>query len=232
MARNQIPASVGALIDQTWLDGVIQEFDLAESGFNEIRGKVEFDLSRIRGASLYWQTNPNEPVFANDDATGEQVELPFQSYHVFFLVPDGDDCRYATETDDLSNQGAVVSGEGRIGCAAAVSLANAVAIVDFADRSLYEDGTSSGPEINMSITDQETGEPIAAEDFYAGQVSPEAIQRLEELRARIAEVLQNHGLEIWDRAVLDTPVDGLAAGEGVYMAEPIRVCDAFFYRGV
>ena len=232
MGPNQIPASVRALIDQTWPDGVIQEFDPAESGFYEMRGRVEFDLSKIRGASLYWQTNADEPVFANDDATGEQVELPFQSYHVFFLVPDGDDCRYATETDDLANEGAVVAGEGRIGCAAAVSLAGAVALVDFADRSLYEDGTSSGPEINMSIADQETGEPITAEDFYASQVGPEAVQKLEDLRARVVEVLQNHGLEVWDRALLEMPVGGLAAGEGVYMAEPIRVCDAFFYRGV
>jgi len=64
-----------------------------------------------------------------------------------------------------------------------------------------------------------------------GGPRPKAFQKLEELRSRIAEVLLKHGIEVLDKSVLDLPVPKLKAGEDVFLEGPLRVRDAFFFRG-
>jgi hypothetical protein len=242
MASTRIPAALAALIQETWPDGMIEEFDTGESDFPGIQAKLERDLGKIRGASLNWQTEPDEPVDWDDDSGDEPpLDREFQSYHIFFLVPDGDEFRYLAEGETVEPpedpgqeewSGVTVQGEGFFGCSAAVCLAAPVAIVGFADRSQYEDGTSTSPDIDECIVSGDPSENITPEAYYRSQLGPEAFQKLESLRARIVEVLQRHRLDILDESVLELPVPGLKAGEEVFMEEPIRVRDAFFFRGV
>ena len=51
------------------------------------------------------------------------------------------------------------------------------------------------------------------------------------LRSQIAAVLKKYRIVLLDQSILDLPVDGLSAGEAVLLEEPVRVVDAFFFRG-
>ena len=51
------------------------------------------------------------------------------------------------------------------------------------------------------------------------------------LRSQIAAVLKKYRIVLLDQSILDLPVDGLSPGEAVYLEEPVRVVDAFFFRG-
>jgi hypothetical protein len=88
MAAAPIPKALAALIAKTWPDGVVVGFDTEESDFPNIAAKLERDLSRIRGARLEWQTEPEEPVDWDEDLDGEPpTDRHFQSYHLFFVAP-------------------------------------------------------------------------------------------------------------------------------------------------
>ena len=55
---------------------------------------------------------------------------------------------------------------------------------------------------------------------------------MERLRNAITGVLQKHKIRLLDEAVLGIPVTGLRVGEEVFLDEPLRLFDAFFFRGV
>jgi len=63
-------------------------------------------------------------------------------------------------------------------------------------------------------------------------LSREAFQKLEALRVEIASILAKHRLRILDNAVLNLRVPGLKASEDVFLEEPLRLQDTFFFRGV
>lgn len=247
MATTRLPKNVAALIKTAWPEGAIEEFDTDESGFLDIQAKLERDLRKIPSASLRWQTEPEEGVYW-DDGDDDFDEAPprdwqFQSYHVFFLVPDGDEFRSDDETEDMEPPDVLdeedeewvetqVPGGRWVGCAVAVSLAGPVALVTFSSYGLYQNGTTQEPSIDACYLCDDPGESITAADYYRREVVPEGFQKLEGLRARIVEVCQKHRLEVLDDAVLDLPVTGLTAAQEVFVEPPVRVRDAFFFRGV
>ena len=110
-------------------------------------------------------------------------------------------------------------------------LAAPVALVDFSDRALYEDGSSSGPDIEQCIVSGKSGERVTPEDCYRNVFGAEAFEKIETLRAKVVAVLRKRGLAVLDEWVLGLPVPGLTAGKEVFVEKPIRVRDAFFFRG-
>jgi hypothetical protein len=52
------------------------------------------------------------------------------------------------------------------------------------------------------------------------------------LRAQIASTLAKRRIRVLDRTVLNLRVPGLKASEDVFLEGPLRVLDAFFFRGV
>jgi hypothetical protein len=64
------------------------------------------------------------------------------------------------------------------------------------------------------------------------RLSKQARQKMERLRNAIAAVLKKHEIRLLDETVLSIPVAGLRAGEEVFLSEPLRLFDAFFFRGV
>jgi hypothetical protein len=104
MMAKQISADVAAAIEECWPDGVIEEFDTDESYFYDVQANLERDLRKIPGASLLWQTEPEEDrSHWDDDYDDEPPPLgpDSQSYHVFFLAPQGSEFKFQTETEDL-----------------------------------------------------------------------------------------------------------------------------------
>jgi len=227
MDQNQIPEDLAAVIGECWPDGIVSEFDLTESYFHDIRAALERDLQRISGASLRWQTDPQEE---NAD---------WQSYHVFFLTPQGDEFEFEADTetteepDDASQPSTTTSTHGRgwYGCAVAVSLAASVTAISFDQFVEYEDGSESQPDLPGPAFDEETGAPIDMQAQYRDLLGEDAFARLDTLGGQIAAILEKHDLSLLDQSVLDLPVPELGFDDQVFLQPPLSVRDAFFFHG-
>ena len=248
MDANRIPEDVAAAIEECWPDGVIEEFDTDESYFHDIHAKLERDLRKIPGASLLWQTEAEDnSAHWDDDEDGEDDEPPpfrpdFQSYHVFFLAPQGSEFEFETETENLEEPDpedpdgelATVTcpGRGRYGCGVAVCLATPFAAIRSSEYAHFEDGSTWTPDPGEGAYSDEKGEPVDLAASYREAVGENAFAKLENLRARIAKVLAKHGVVVLDQAILDLPAPELKADSEVFMNETLSVRDAFFLRGV
>ncbi len=219
---------VATAIAECWPDGVIGEFDAAESYFTDIQPDLERDLGKIAGASLDWQTLPGDE--------------PWQSYHVFFLSPAGVEFEFETEIETQEESGGpvdagveiatvTVPGRGRYGCSAVVSLVSPFAYVSLCEWAQFEDGGDSRPDPADFSYVTEDDEPADAESHYRDTLEPGVFSRLDGLRLRIAAVLEKHEVRVLDEEILDTPALGLAPDENVYPGGEPLVRDAFFFRG-
>jgi hypothetical protein len=173
MGAKRIPEDVAAAIEECWPDGVIEEFDTDESFFHDIHAKLERDLQKIPGASLLWQTEAEDDSAYWDDDDGDEPppsSPDFQSYHVFFLAPPGNEFEFETETESLEEPDPLEldpdgeletvkypPGRGWCGCAVAVSLASPFAAVDFDDYAQFEDGSTFPPDPGNVGYPDETG---------------------------------------------------------------------------
>ena len=243
MGASRVPKNVAAALRKCCPDGVVEAFLTDESYFHEIRDALERDLSKIRGATLYWQTPEPETVPDWDDDWDHDPLPPdddWQSYHAFFLAPDGKEFRFEDETEGFEEPEdpeatecieTTFPGEGWTGCCVGICLAAPVAIINLSSHSRYEDGSISMPDVESWILSDETGERVDTDRYYLEALGPKAFQKIEALRSRIAEVLSKHGIEVLDKSVLDLPAPKLKAGQDVFLEGPLRVRDAFFFRG-
>jgi hypothetical protein len=60
MGASQIPKDVADAIRKCWPVGIVEEFATDESYFHQIQSRLGWDLRKIRGASLLWQTEEEE----------------------------------------------------------------------------------------------------------------------------------------------------------------------------
>ena len=238
----QIPENVAAGIERCWPDGVVDEFDTDESYFHEIHPQLERDLRHIRGASLQWQTEEEESGTRwNEDEDDEPpASDDWQSYHVFFVAPDAKEFRFEDETDNLEEPHGpeeeepietVYPGEGWIGCAVGICLAAPYAVINLSSYSRYEDGTMSIPDVESFIYSDGTQARVDTDQYHREILTKEAFQKLDGLRRKITTILARHGIQVLDKPVLNLLVPGLKAGGDVFLEEPLRVQDAFFFRG-
>jgi hypothetical protein len=227
---------------ESWPDSVVEEFDTDESYFYDIQAKLERDLRRIPGASLMWRSEAEDYSSHWDDDDEPPPQPDFQSYHVFFLAPQGKEFEFETETEfpdepedseDPLGEIRLVTypGKGWYGCSAAVSLVTPFAIVSFSDYAQFEDGSDSGPDPGDFAYSDETGKRVDLAVSYRKALGDSAFVKLEKLRARIAAVLAKHGVAILDQSVLD-PAPELKAASELFMSETLTARDAFFFRGV
>lgn len=236
----EIPKDLAAAIKQCWPHGVVEEFDNDESYFQEIRHQIGHSLGEISGALLAWQTE--EESGAGWDDGEEETDEPlfsdseWQSYHVFFVSPRGDEFRFEDETigeDPEDGTQTTYLGEGRFGVALTLSLAAPVAVIDASSYSHYEDGSVTIPDPMSSVFwDEKTGEAVSANKYYRDWLDEEVFQKLETLRQEIIVIMTSLHISVLDGPVLDLPVKGLRAGREVFVRKPVRVRDAFFFRGV
>lgn len=229
-----------------WRRGTISH---RRSYFHGIRDRLERDL-QIRGATLRFETPAAEEAYLRDDDDWEHGGGPdeqFQSYHVIFLAPNAQEFRFEDETEvwdrdpldpDVEEPAEkVVPGEGWIGCAAGVSLAAPFAVLNLTRFARYEDGSESTPDVECFIYSAETEERLNTDRHYRqvlGEkvLGQKAFQALDALRAKIAAVLAKHHLRVLESPIAETLVPGLKPSEEVFLQAPLRVRDAFFFRGI
>jgi len=240
----QIPEGIAAGIAECWPDGVIEEFDTDESYFHDIHAKLERDLRKIPGASLLWQTEAEDDSANWDDDDDDEpppFSPEFQSYHVFFLAPQGSEFEFETETEspeepvdpDSELVAVTYPGKGWYGCSLVVSLATPFAAVEFADYAEFEDGSNSTPDPGNFAHSVATGEPVDVTASFRKAVGDGAFRKLENLSARIVKALAKHGVVVLDQAILDLPVPDLKSDSEVLLeGKQLTVEDAFFFRGV
>lgn len=233
-----IPEDLAALIKRCWPRGVVEEFPTDESYFQEIRHRIERDLRRLSGASLLWQTEEAGGAGWDDDDGDEPplYDSEWQSYHVFFVSPDGEEFEFEDETtgdDPEDGTETTYGGEGRFGLAVTISLAAPVAVIDPSSWSHYEDGSMAFPDPTFSLFwDEKTNEALSANEYHRDLLGGEMFQKLEALRQKIVSILASHRIRVLDESVLDLPVKGLRADPEVFLGKPLCVRDAFFFRGV
>jgi hypothetical protein len=238
-SRAQIPKALAAAIKRRWPRGVVEEFSTDESYFHDIRYEIEGDLCTIPGASLISQTEETAAAAGwDDDEEGEPLPpySEWQSYHVYFLSPSGDEFRFEDETigEDLDNDNQTTyPGEGRFGLALTISLAAPFAIINVSSYSWFEDGSTAFPDpISSFFWDNETGEALSADEYYRDLLSQEVFRKLEVLRKKLVSVMASHRISVLDESLLDLPVKGLRPDSEVFLTKPLCVRDAFFFRGV
>ena len=99
--------------------------------------------------------------------------------------------------------------------------------------SLYEDGSVSIPDPMSSVfLDEKTGEAISANEYHRDWLGGEMFKKLEILRQEIILIMSRLHISVLDDPVLDLPVKDLKAGREVFVGKPVRIRDAFFFRGV
>jgi hypothetical protein len=76
MGSSKIAKDIAA-IEKCWPDDIVEEFARDESYFHEIRQRLEWDLRKIRGASLVWQTQE-----AESSGGTVWVSKPFRSWRI------------------------------------------------------------------------------------------------------------------------------------------------------
>jgi hypothetical protein len=243
MGTTQVPKDVAVAIKECWPDGVVEQFATDESYFHDMEPQLQRDLRNIRGASLLWHTEEEEEIGTGWDQ-GEIDEPPpsdgWQSYHVFFVAPDSEEFHFEDKTtgieereDPLAAEAETTySGEGWIGCAIGICLAAPYAVINLCSYSHYEDGTVSAPDVESFIYADSTNERVDTDHYHREILTPEAFQKIEALGREISSTLAKHGIQVLDQRVLELPIPGLKASEEVFLQEPLRVLDAFFFRGV
>jgi hypothetical protein len=232
----EIPKDLAAAIQRCWPRGVVEEFDTDESYFHEIRHQIERELRGIP-ASLVWQTEDAGRAGWDED---ENEALPsfyeWQSYHVFFVSPDGEEFCFEDETigeDTEDGTETTYSGEGRFGLSLTISLAAPVAAIGVSRYSHYEDGGYTIPDPMSSLYfNEETGKAMSATEYFRDCLGQEIFQKLEILREQITSIVERCQISVLNESVLDLPVKGLKADQEVFVGKPVRARDVFFFRGV
>ena len=239
MGTSRIPKDVAVAINECWPDGVVDQFATDESYFHHIRPRLERDLRNVRGGSLLWQTE--EETAADWDNENDEPPLSdeWQSYHVFFLAPDGEEFHFEDETagigdpeDPQTEAGTTHPGEGWIGCAIGICLAAPYAVTNLCSYSHYEDGSVSAPDVESFIYSDNTGERVDTDQYHRKVLSQDAFQTLETLRREVVSILAKHRIQVLDKRLLDLQVPELTASSDVFLERPLRVGDAFFFRGL
>ena len=221
-----------AAIKRSWPRDVVEEFDTDESYFHEIRHQIERDLRRISGVSLVWQTEDVDRGACDDEDEALPSYSEWQSYHVFFVSPEGDEFRFEDETigeDPGDGTETAFSGEGRFGLSLTISLAAPVAAIGVSSYSHYEDGGYTIPDPMSSLhMNEETGIVISANEYFRDCLGQEMFQKLEILREQITSIVALRHISVLDESVLDLPVQSLKADQEVFVGKPVCVRDAFF----
>ena len=239
MGTSRIPKDVAVAIKECWPDGVVEPFATDESHFHDIRPRLERDLRNARGGTLLWQTEEETAPGWDTENDEPPPSDGWQSYHVFFLSPDGEEFHFEDETasleepkDPKAEAETKHPGNGWIGCAIGICLTAPYAVINLCSYSHYDDGTVSAPDVESFIYSDNTNERVDTGQHHREILSQEAFHKLETLRGELVSILAKHGIQVLDKRVLDLPVPGLKASEEVFLEEPLRVLDAFFFRGV
>jgi hypothetical protein len=87
------------------------------------------------------------------------------------------------------------------------------------------------PDVESFIYSEQTQARVDTDQHHGEILTREAFQKIEALRRKIASILARHRIRVLDKPVLNLRVPGLEASGDVFLDGPLRVLDAFFFRG-
>ncbi len=241
-------------IERIWPDGIVEmPFDLDESYFFELHPKLSRALRRIRstrpthereaeGGPVWWEESDPE------EDPPDEIERE-RSYHIFFVSPEGEGFTFETEAEGITESECMtadfadagwgedppvgrISGSGRTGWIAAVSLLAPFAVIELGDMVAFEDGSTTEPEIE-SYGETVDGELIDPEKNFQKVSGARAYKTIMSLRAKIADILEGFGIAVLPAEEWRKPAPWLRGTEETLIGvngKPVRVLDAFFFE--
>ena len=226
------------------------DFDPEESYFCDIHPKLKKELQRLAGVGPLHEREPGgAPIWFEDCDSGEDPPGEHEysrSYQLFFVSPRGEAFTNKTEIESYAEPDeddeaggddfamVKVGGRGRTGWSVAVSLLNPFAVITLSEMSSFDDGSTSGPSIEI-MDDTETGQPDVREADFRQLIGEQAFEILQELRGRISRILDKYRIAVLPEEEWRKPVPWLKADNEVFVGaagEPVRVMDAFFFEGM
>src|SRR6478672_10004651 len=139
----KIPSPIMDAIDRAWPRGIVEYFDKDESYFWDLQDKLERKLRSIKGANITFERPAKgETEWSRDEFGDEDLPLSQEedrSFHLYFLVPSGDEFRYKVEQEPMFmdseedealevDENGLVKGEGHSGFAVGISLVAPIGI--------------------------------------------------------------------------------------------------------
>jgi hypothetical protein len=230
MLRKDVKEAIGRL----WPDGIVEmNVDHEDSWFLKLRPKLARALRGLKGAHLLFEREAEGdtvwwPESDPDQEPTEECE-PSRSYHLFFIVPDGDAFEFTTKSEDyVAGSIETVHGDGQTGWCVAVSLLAPFAVIELGERIAYDNGDTVQPALEPHL-ETIKGKPIDFERHFREMVAEEAYSHLTAVRSKIAEVLEKHGATVLPQEEWKKRAPALRSG-GVSAQEPLRVLDALFFE--
>lgn len=222
-------------IERLWPNGLVElSVDFEDSWFVELQPKVTHALRSLKGSQLLFEREAQgDPVWRpeSDQAPPEEC-APDRSYHLYFIVPEGDSFEFTTESEDYIEGGIeTVHGVGRTGWCVAVSLLAPFAVITLGESIEYENGETMEPTLESPLAAMD-GSAIDPLERFREMVAEEAFSRLMAVQRKIAEILEKCGIAVLPDREWKKPVSRLRAGDGVSLREPLRVLDAPFLEGI
>lgn len=245
----ELRKDVREAIERVWPDRVMDmTFDSEESYFRSLYRRLRRSLQRIEGARLLHEIEADGgPVwFEGSDSDEDPPDdiTSSRSYHLFFVSPEGNAFTYETETEEIDEEalaetyeetGAIeepmmtVPGLGHTGWSVAVSLLAPFAVLTFGDMEVFENGSTSEPQIE-SYAENFNGGCIDPEENFRKFAGEQAFEVLRELRGAITGILERYGISVLPKEEWSKPVKWLKAEQEILVDKPICVLDAFFFE--
>jgi hypothetical protein len=208
--------------------------DYESSWFLKLRPKLARAFKGLKGAHLLFEREAEgDPVWwpeSDPDPEPPDECQASRSYHVYFVVPDGDAFEFTIATEDyIAGSIETLHGDGQTGWCVAVSLLAPFAVITLGERIEYDNGDSREPAIESTLETVE-GVPIDPERHFCEMVAEEAFSHLTAVRRKITEALENYGVAVLPPQEWKKRAPALRLGDGVPAQEPLRVLDALFFE--
>jgi len=222
-------------LERLWPSRVVElSIDFEDSWFVKPRPKLTHALRSLKGSQLLFEREAEgDPVWwpeSDPDQAPPDECAPDRSYHLYFIVPDGDAFEFTIETEDyIEDSIETVHGAGQTGWCVAVSLLAPFAVITLGERIEYDNGDTAEPALESSLETIE-GSAIDPVEHFRGMVAEEAYSRLMALHSKIAKVLEKYAISVLPEEEWKKRVPGLRASNGVSAQAPLRVLDALFFE--
>jgi hypothetical protein len=238
---SRISQAIQDLLHKTFPEGVVEmTVPPEESHLADLAPRLRARLNRVRGAALVYEREPEALLAWNDGDDPDEDPAadtgPSASYQVFFLALTDKRFRFQVDDEGEDEEGnpQKIVGEGWVGCVVAVSVLAPLAVLRFAQREDYDDGSQTLPDIYHSVFSLD-GRPIPLEAYFQESFGSAAVLALTRLRNRLQKVLETLGIAVLPEAEGQQPVGWLDAGQDLFWRDadpgrPMTVQEAFFFE--
>ena len=144
-------------IERLWPSRVVElSVDFEDSWFVKPRPKLTRALRSLKGSQLLFEREAEgDPVWwpeSDPDQAPPDECAPDRSYHLYFIVPDGDAFEFTTESEDyIEDSIETVHGAGQTGWCIAVSLLAPFAVITLGERIEYDNGGTVEPALESPL---------------------------------------------------------------------------------